>query len=139
MTPALPLPGVASLARSPRRLLARLLPVALLALPLSATANPAANDLPVEEIQTFAEVFERIKRAYVEEVDDATLLRNAMRGLLSELDPHSAYLDREEFQSLRESTQGEFGGIGIEVRSEERRVGQGCRSRRSQDTAQTQP
>src|SRR5690554_7958110 len=55
MTPALPLPGVASLARSPRRLLARLLPVALLALPLSATANPAANDLPVEEIQTFAE------------------------------------------------------------------------------------
>ena len=115
MTPALPLPGVASLARSPRRLLARLLPVALLALPLSATANPAANDLPVEEIQTFAEVFERIKRAYVEEVDDATLLRNAMRGMLSELDPHSAYLDREEFQSLRESTQGEFGGIGIEV------------------------
>ncbi|MDR5893637.1 MULTISPECIES: S41 family peptidase [Halomonas] len=115
MTPALPLPGRARLARSPRRLLASLLPIALLALPLPAMATPAANDLPVEEIQTFAEVFERIKRAYVEEVDDATLLRNAMRGMLSELDPHSAYLDREEFQSLRESTQGEFGGIGIEV------------------------
>ncbi|MGY4877604.1 S41 family peptidase [Vreelandella aquamarina] len=73
------------------------------------------DDLPLEEIQTFAEVFERIKLAYVEEVDDRTLLRNAMRGMLSELDPHSAYLDEEEFTSLRESTQGEFGGIGIEV------------------------
>ncbi|MCP1326107.1 S41 family peptidase, partial [Halomonas sp. 707D4] len=69
-------------------------------------------------IQTFAEVFERIKRGYVEEVDDATLLRNAMRGMLSELDPHSAYLDVDEYQSLRESTQGEFGGIGIEVGTE---------------------
>ncbi|WP_302140045.1 S41 family peptidase [Halomonas alkalicola] len=114
MTPALPMPGRAGLALSPRRLLASLLPVALLALPLPAV-SAVNDDLPVEEIQTFAEVFERIKRAYVEEVDDATLLRNAMRGMLSELDPHSAFLDREQFQSLRESTQGEFGGIGIEV------------------------
>ncbi|MDI5987442.1 S41 family peptidase [Halomonas sp. M4R5S39] len=108
-------PRLAGLATSPRRLMAMLLPVALLALPLPAAATPSANDLPVEDIQTFAEVFERIKRAYVEEVDDSTLLRNAMRGMLSELDPHSAYLDREEFQSLRESTEGEFGGVGIEV------------------------
>ncbi|MFY0991668.1 S41 family peptidase [Halomonas sp. C05BenzN] len=108
-------PRLAGLAFLPRRLMAMLLPVALLALPLPAVATPAANDLPVEDIQTFAEVFERIKRAYVEEVDDSTLLRNAMRGMLSELDPHSAYLDREEFQSLRESTEGEFGGVGIEV------------------------
>ncbi|PWV78868.1 S41 family peptidase [Halomonas sp. A11-A] len=114
MTPALPMPGRAGLALSPRRLLASLLPIALLALPLPAV-SAVEDDLPVEEIQTFAEVFERIKRAYVEEVDDATLLRNAMRGMLNELDPHSAFLDREQFQSLRESTQGEFGGIGIEV------------------------
>ncbi|WP_422821893.1 S41 family peptidase [Vreelandella massiliensis] len=79
------------------------------------SASSELDDLPLEEIQTLAEVFERIKRAYVEEVDDRTLLRNAMRGMLNELDPHSAYLDEEEFQSLRESTQGEFGGIGIEV------------------------
>ncbi len=101
-----------------KRLLATLLPLALLAAPLPLAAQPsnsAADDLPLEEIQTFAEVFERIKRGYVEEVDDRTLLRNAMRGMLSELDPHSAYLDEEEYQSLRESTQGEFGGIGIEV------------------------
>ncbi|MDI5889845.1 S41 family peptidase [Halomonas rhizosphaerae] len=101
-----------------RRLVSALLSAALLALaPLPATAQGQSpeDDLPVAEIQAFAEVFERIKRAYVEEVEDADLLRNAMRGMLSELDPHSAYLDSEEFESLRESTQGEFGGVGIEV------------------------
>lgn len=98
-----------------KRLLATLLPIAFLSAPLPLLAQPSGDALPLEEIQTFAEVFERIKRAYVEEVDDRTLLRNAMRGMLSELDPHSAYLDEEEYQSLRESTQGEFGGIGIEV------------------------
>ncbi|WP_016854144.1 S41 family peptidase [Halomonas smyrnensis] len=102
-----------------RRLKAALLPVALLTLPLplqaASDAEPAGDELPVAEIQAFAEVFERIKRAYVEEVDDATLMRNAMRGMLSELDPHSTYLDAEAYQSLQESTQGEFGGVGIEV------------------------
>ena len=109
-----------------KRFLATLLPIALLSAPLPLLAQPAGSgagdepsyELPLEDIQTFAEVFERIKRAYVEEVDDSTLLRNAMRGMLSELDPHSAYLDEEEYQSLRESTQGEFGGIGIEVGTE---------------------
>jgi len=102
-----------------KRLLAILLPIALLSAPISLFAQPSSDsvdsDLPLEEIQTFAEVFERIKRAYVDDVDDRTLLRNAMRGMLSELDPHSAYLDKEEYQSMRESTEGEFGGIGIEV------------------------
>lgn len=105
-----------------KRLVATPLLLTLLAAPLPAAAQPAGvigeEELPLEEIQTFAEVFERIKRGYVEEVDDATLLRNAMRGMLSELDPHSAYLDVDEYQSLRESTQGEFGGIGIEVGTE---------------------
>ncbi|WP_404472391.1 S41 family peptidase [Vreelandella venusta] len=105
-----------------KRFLATLLPFVLLLAPLPLAAQPTGNsavdDLPLEEIQTFAEVFERIKRGYVEEVDDRTLLRNAMRGMLSELDPHSAYLDEDEYQSLRESTQGEFGGIGIEVGTE---------------------
>ncbi|MGL6212729.1 S41 family peptidase [Billgrantia desiderata] len=100
---------------------ATLLMLALAAPPALAQSSPV-DELPLEDIQTFAEVFERIKRAYVEEVDDSTLLRNAMRGMLSELDPHSAYLDRNEFQSLRESTEGEFGGIGIEVGLEEGRL-----------------
>ncbi|MCL7941413.1 S41 family peptidase [Halomonas sp. ATCH28] len=105
-----------------RRLVSALLPAALLALaplPVAAQGQSPEDDLPVAEIQAFAEVFERIKRAYVEEVEDADLLRNAMRGMLSELDPHSAYLDSEEFESLRESTEGEFGGVGIEVGMED--------------------
>ena len=97
--------------------LIRPLPFLLLALFMGlSTATVAAEDeLPVADVQNFAEVFERIKRAYVHEVDDSTLLRNAMRGMLSELDPHSAYLSSEDFEALRESTEGEFGGIGIEV------------------------
>mgnify|MGYP000029019131 CR=1 FL=1 len=97
-------------------LLCLALPFAI-AWPATAEAQSAGiyDDLPVSEIQAFSEVFERIKRGYVEEVDDATLLKNAMRGMLSELDPHSSYLDSDAYDSLRETTQGEFGGIGIEV------------------------
>lgn len=95
---------------------AALLGLGLLALPLASPAVAQDNaDLPVAEIQAFAEVFERIKRAYVDEVDDATLLRNAMRGMLNELDPHSAYLDAKAFRDLQESTSGEFGGVGVEI------------------------
>ncbi|WP_227369242.1 S41 family peptidase [Halomonas sp. M20] len=102
--------------RLPR--LIRLLPILLIGLSpvaFSAPEQQADDDLPVADIQTFAEVFERIKRAYVDEVDDSTLLRNAMRGMLGELDPHSTYLSSKDFKALRESTEGEFGGIGIEV------------------------
>lgn len=82
-------------------------------------ANEAeAIDLPLEELRNFGEVFERIKRAYVHDVDDKTLLQNAIRGMLSGLDPHSAYLDSEDFSELQESTQGEFGGLGLEVGTE---------------------
>lgn len=71
--------------------------------------------LPLEELRTFAEVLDRIKAAYVEPVDDKTLLENAIKGMLSNLDPHSAYLEPEAFAELQESTSGEFGGLGIEV------------------------
>ncbi|MDH2374287.1 S41 family peptidase [Cobetia sp. 3AK] len=84
-----------------------------------ASSSESANGLPLEELRTFAEVFERIKRTYVDEVDDRTLLKNAMRGMLAGLDPHSAYLDQDDWQDLRENTDGEFGGIGIEVGMEE--------------------
>ena len=82
------------------------------------TASDAAP-LPLEELRTFAEVMDRIKSAYVEPVDDKTLLENAIKGMLSHLDPHSAYLDPQAFQELQESTSGEFGGVGIEVGSED--------------------
>lgn len=76
-------------------------------------------DLPLDELRNFAEVYERIKQAYVHEVDDRELLESAIKGMLSGLDPHSSYLAPEAFKDLRESTQGEFGGLGIEIGIEE--------------------
>jgi len=84
-----------------------------------AAAASAKAPLPLEELRTFAEVMDRIKAAYVEPVDDKTLLENAIKGMLSNLDPHSAYLGPEDFAELQESTSGEFGGLGIEVGSED--------------------
>lgn len=74
---------------------------------------------PSTSLRTFAEVLDRVKAAYVEPVDDKTLLENAIKGMLSNLDPHSAYLGPEDFAELQESTSGEFGGLGIEVGSED--------------------
>ncbi len=71
--------------------------------------------LPLTELRMFADVFDRIKQAYVEPVDDRQLLEDAIRGMLTGLDPHSAYLEPEAFESLQVHTSGEFGGLGIEV------------------------
>ena len=88
--------------------------------PMEESAAPSAKaPLPLEELRTFAEVLDRIKAAYVEPVDDKTLLENAIKGMLSNLDPHSAYLEPEAFAELQESTSGEFGGLGIEVGMED--------------------
>ncbi len=79
----------------------------------------ARPDLPLEELRTFSEIFGRIKSNYVEPVEDKELLQNAIRGMLSGLDPHSTYLDMTDFKELREGTSGEFGGLGIEVSMED--------------------
>jgi carboxyl-terminal processing protease len=76
---------------------------------------PAIGEVPLDEIRTFTEVFAKVKNDYVEQVDDRTLLQNAIRGMLEGLDPHSAFLDREAYLELQEGTTGEFGGLGIEV------------------------
>lgn len=75
--------------------------------------------LPLEDVRTFAEVYARIKRDYVTEVDDSELLENAIRGMLTGLDPHSSFLDEEQFRELQINTSGEFGGLGIEVGMED--------------------
>ena len=64
--------------------------------------------LPVEELRTFSDVFGRIKNDYVESVDDKSLIENAIRGMLSGLDPHSAYLDAEQFKELQVGTTGQL-------------------------------
>jgi carboxyl-terminal processing protease len=85
----------------------------------SVLANRTPTDLtgvlPLEELRTFTEVFHRIKTDYVEEVDDKTLLENAIKGMLAGLDPHSSYLTPEDYQEITIGTRGVFGGLGIEV------------------------
>ncbi len=76
-------------------------------------------ELPLQQLQLLAEVYARIKRDYVEEVDDAELFHAAVRGMLTELDPHSDYLDPEAFAELQAGTRGEFGGLGLEVGMED--------------------
>jgi len=71
--------------------------------------------LPLDDIRILVEVFHKIKKDYVEPIDDKQLLENAVRGMLSGLDPHSAYLDQQGYEALQEGTTGEFGGLGIEV------------------------
>lgn len=75
--------------------------------------------LPIEELRAFSDVFGRIKSDYVEPVSDKKLITEAINGMLSGLDPHSAYLDAEGFKELQVGTQGEFGGLGIEVGMED--------------------
>jgi len=80
---------------------------------------PSTFTLPVDELRTFTEVFAKIKNDYVEAVDDKTLLENAIRGMLSGLDPHSTYLDPDGYKELQVGTTGRFGGLGIEVGMED--------------------
>lgn len=75
--------------------------------------------LPLATVQALSEVFQRVKENYVEEVDDKTLLENAIRGMLTGLDPHSSYLDEKATTELRIGTSGEFGGLGIVVGMED--------------------
>ena len=92
----------------------------LLSLQLPAIAEKTSGSpLPVDELREFAEVFGRIKSDYVEPVSDKKLITLAINGMLSGLDPHSAYLDAEAYRDLQAGTQGEFGGLGIEVSMED--------------------
>ena len=89
----------------------------------SLPAHPArpvgGTALPWQEASLFAEVYERIKRDYVDDVDDHALMEKALRGMVAALDPHSAYLDSEEFEEIRLSTMGSYPGVGIEVAAED--------------------
>jgi carboxyl-terminal processing protease len=88
---------------------------AILLLSLSAATTFADDQLPVEELRKFTYVIDEIRQYYVEPVSDAELIDYAISGMLSGLDPHSAYLDKEDFNDLRASTAGKFGGLGLEV------------------------
>lgn len=74
-----------------------------------------SGDIPLEQLRTYSDVLDRVRSDYVDDISEGELIENSIRGMISELDPHSGYLDDEEFKSLRESTSGEFGGLGIQV------------------------
>lgn len=81
----------------------------------AAESGDAPARLPLDELQLFAQVFDQVRNAYVEEIDDRVLLQKAVTGLLGQLDPHSAFLEAESYTELKEHTTGEFGGIGVEL------------------------
>lgn len=92
----------------------------MLSLNYSAIADKeTAAPLPIDDLRAFSEVFGKIKSDYVEPVTDKKLFSEAINGMLSGLDPHSAYLDTDAFKDLQVGTQGEFGGLGIEVGMED--------------------
>ncbi len=81
--------------------------------------NKQQKELPYVELKQFTHVVDQINKYYVEDVDDQVIFENAIRGMLSGLDPHSAYLDKEMMHDLKVSTSGKFGGLGIEVTMED--------------------
>jgi len=128
--------GSASLSRRPRTLVALIAGAVLgfggaltggvladrpaeAAVPAHPARPVAGTALPWQEASLFAEVYERIKRDYVDDVDDHALMEKALRGMVAALDPHSGYLDSEEFEEIRLSTMGSYPGVGIEVVAED--------------------
>lgn len=89
-----------------------------LGLGISAFAARDSANLPVEEIRKFSSALSRVKDTYVDEVPDKKLISSAISGMISNLDPHSAYLDEDAFKDIRSDTRGEFGGLGLEVQME---------------------
>lgn len=85
---------------------------------LDGGGDPADTVLPWEDARLLAEVLERVKRDYVDGVDDHALMDNAIRGMVSALDPHSAFLDADEYDEIRASTTGSYPGVGIEIAAE---------------------
>lgn len=87
--------------------------------PVEPPRTPRTEEEIYQDLSFFGEVFDRIRREYVDAPDEQTLLRAAINGMLTSLDPHSGYLDPKMFEDVQEDTSGQFGGLGIEVTMEE--------------------
>ncbi len=97
-----------------------LVPAVLLA---AETENaPASAQLTLDDLRTFTDVFNQVRNNFVEEVDDHTLLNAAIRGMLSELDPHSSYMEADEFHQLDDNSRGRYSGIGVEIAIQKNQV-----------------
>jgi carboxyl-terminal processing protease len=99
-----------------RKLLPPLALVGALALvPVTTSSLAAADVANYQELETFMSVYERVKAQYVDQVDDHTLIKGAIDGMLAALDPHSSYAEASDFDSLKATTDGNYGGLGITV------------------------
>lgn len=86
---------------------------------MAAEKNTNKDALPVQSIRTMAEVYGQIKANYYQDKTDDELLENAVKGMVSGLDPHSEFMNKKDYSDLKESTSGEFGGLGMEIGSED--------------------
>ena len=96
------------------------LPLAVLALiPASAAVRAAAESDTYKQLDALMDVFERVRVDYVDKTDDKKLIEGAINGMLASLDPHSSYLDARDFSNMKQTTDGEYGGLGLTVSTEE--------------------
>ncbi len=105
--------------KTQKRLPSLILGFLLFSAPIVAIEKSKKDSLPLEDLQRFSAVIESIRNYYVNPIDDKQLFESAIHGMLSGLDPHSAFLDPEDFKDLKVSTSGKFGGLGIEVTMED--------------------
>jgi carboxyl-terminal processing protease len=94
---------------------ARALPAAASSASMPAVASSSADTVDLDDVRNFSRAYEVVRQAYVEKVDNKTLMKAAITGMLSGLDPHSEYLDKEGLTQLTEETTGQYSGLGIEV------------------------
>src|SRR3954451_24415572 len=92
---------------------------ALSLVPVTASSLAAADTTNYQELEKFMSVYERVKASYVEQVDDKTLIKGAIDGMLSALDPHSSYVEANDFDQLKATTDGNYGGLGLTVSMED--------------------
>ena len=92
---------------------------AMLALVAPTAVNAARGNETWRELDTLMDVFLKVRESYVEPVDDKKLIEGAINGMLASLDPHSSYLDSRDTENMRSQTDGEYGGLGLTVSSED--------------------
>jgi carboxyl-terminal processing protease len=92
---------------------------AIAAIPLAVSVRAAAESDTYKQLDVLMDVFERVRGDYVDKTDDKKLIEGAIAGMLASLDPHSAYLDARDFQNMRQTTDGEYGGLGLTVTTED--------------------
>src|SRR6478672_2446129 len=92
---------------------------ALALVPVTASSFAAADTTNYQELEKFMSVYERVKANYVDQVDDHTLIKGAIDGMLASLDPHSSYVEANDFDQLKATTDGNYGGLGLTVSMED--------------------